>query len=551
MIAEILSSSLFIPWVCQKILLWIQAQWTIASFHLNSWTQQHRRILSIFQFLDIPSMVSWEWWTQSTTVYMKISAKHALFYIGSTEYNVFHREQTRVRKYRQLETDRLAYFEPALKLWHHFQDFHEFAIFPVKHCDVHQLQSEESSLQYVLRPEYNSPWINPRLKKARVGKQLYGPTAANPYIHSSAKWVRRYRVRPTQLQSDLMVTRFQFVSQRFKLLYLLGSDSLLKFETSKFLRSNQVDTWFCFALFRYAKHIAEPFRTRAKSQRKLILQFRHSDAPPNNIPIRLRVVNDEMAFNVRKWLLGMTYQYRAQFPPLHKVRAPLVFVKGRTLGTFCYNFRQKLKFWHPDQQPTCSCSRFPQVVQQQQRHTTHISCMASEAGKETPFQANMNDELAPSKKKFLTHNTVEFEKFLQRWKLPSNLMQYWQAMLIQEFEELLRQESSTSTWTVAMIYRTCSSLSCHVTSPADHFPSTLTLHCPAQWHELLKKTFLDTKIFRQCVQPSNQVLKNIQYSLPEWIKNTYSWGLDFKNSRLSTGSFYPNLHDSGKRPGRL
>ena len=138
----------------------------------------------------------------------------------------------------------------------------------------------------------------------------------------------------------------------------------------------------------------------AKSQLKLILQFRHSDAPPNNIPIRLWVVNDEMAFNVRKWLLGMTYQYRAQFPPLHKVRAPLVFVKGRTLGTFCYNFRQKLKFWHPDQQPTCSCSRFPQVVQQQQRHTTHISCMASEAGKETLFQANMNDELAPSKKKF-------------------------------------------------------------------------------------------------------------------------------------------------------
>ena len=141
------------------------------------------------------------------------------------------------------------------------------------------------------------------IEKARVGKQLYGPTAANPYIHSSAKWVRRYRVRPTQLRSDLMVTRFQFVSQRFKLLYLLGSDSLLKFETSKFLRSNQVDTWFCFALFRYAKHIAEPFRTRAKSQLKLILQFRHSDAPPNNIPIRLWVVNDEMAFNVRKWLV--------------------------------------------------------------------------------------------------------------------------------------------------------------------------------------------------------------------------------------------------------
>ena len=51
------------------------------------------------------------------------------------------------------------------------------------------------------------------------------------------------------------------------------------------------------------------------------------------------------------------------------------------------------------------------MIQHRQRHTTHISCLASEAGKEALFQANMNDEFAPSQKQFLTHNTVEFEKF--------------------------------------------------------------------------------------------------------------------------------------------
>ena len=130
-------------------------------------------------------------------------------------------------------------------------------------------------------------------------------------------------------------------------------------------------------------------------------------------------------------------------------------------------------------------------------------------------------------------------------------MQYWQAMLIQEFETSLRQEFSTSTWTAAMIHRKCSSFSCHVTSPADYFPSTLTLHCPVQWHELLTRTFLDTEIFRRCVQPSNQVLKNIQHSLPEWIKTTYSWGLDFQNvhftqtfTTVAKGSAYSHLQQS-------
>ena len=48
---------------------------------------------------------------------------------------------------------------------------------------------------FLLRPEYNWLWINPRLKNARSGKQIYGPTAVNPQIHSSAKVVQRYRVR--------------------------------------------------------------------------------------------------------------------------------------------------------------------------------------------------------------------------------------------------------------------------------------------------------------------------------------------------------------------
>ena len=39
-------------------------------------------------------------------------------YIGSTENSVFLREQSRTRKYRQHALQQLAFFEPAIKLWH-------------------------------------------------------------------------------------------------------------------------------------------------------------------------------------------------------------------------------------------------------------------------------------------------------------------------------------------------------------------------------------------------------------------------------------------------
>ena len=73
-----------------------------------------------------------------------------------------------------------------------------------------------------------------------------------------------------------------------------------------------------------------------------------------------------------------------------------------------------------------------------------------------------------------------------------------------------------------------------VTSPADHFPHSLCIHCPCQWHELLIRTFLDENVFTPCKATPVQTVQQIRNSVPEWIFRHYAWGLDF-SAKLSTG----------------
>ena len=69
-------------------------------------------------------------------------------------------------------------------------------------------------------------------------------------------------------------------------LYRLGSDSVQKFEERR-LRSHLVPVQAIYLRCRLVAIIDEPFRTRAISQLRLILEFRKGHHPPTNVPLRL------------------------------------------------------------------------------------------------------------------------------------------------------------------------------------------------------------------------------------------------------------------------
>ena len=367
---------------------------------LLAFNQTQRRILSIFRFLHLPQYWTCEWWSQTNVVYMRL---HWIgeFYIGSMETTVFLREQSRTRKYKQHVSQQLAFFEPAIKLWCKRDNFYQFCFFPLRsQCgDAEHRLSLEQALQQTLRPIYNWPWINPLLKRWRIGKTRFGFTSVKPTVAFGRRLVRRYKKRTRAQYCSLFEQQFDNHLRIFRLLYMLGSDTLMKFECSKLLRSSQADHDYIFLLCRLSRNLTEPFRSRAQQQLKLILQFRNSEFPPANVPVQLLILDDEMESQMRSWLKGFIVHHQVNFPPFHKPKVPFVSTKGRTLGSYLFNFRLHLRWWHPTDRPTCRCHLLPKTSISE---TPHVSIFAADiSGICSVYTAHMEDQVSPSWNKFV------------------------------------------------------------------------------------------------------------------------------------------------------
>jgi hypothetical protein len=210
--------------------------------------------------------------------------------------------------------------------------------------------------------------------------------------------------------------------------------------------------------------------------------------------MKLIILNDAMELQMRTWLQGFPLDHEENFPPFHKAQAPFVAVKGRSLGSVLFNFCQHLWWWSISDTVPCICFEFPVHIQFTRRHTAHITAFAHECfstGDFAQLQAHMQDEVSLLWRGFLHHNTVSFKPFLKHWKLPLSLMQNWQHFLTTIWHDA--SQSARNRWTTEKAVHLKRKLSKFVCSPADHFPYTLTLHCPQQWRELLRRTFLDDR----------------------------------------------------------
>ena len=89
--------------------------------------------------------------------------------------------------------------------------------------------------------------------------------------------------------------------------------------------------------------IDEPFRTRAISQLRLILEFRKGHYPPTNVPLRLPPLAHDLAGEVQCLLRFLVQRERVNFPPLHLPSVKMVEIKGRPWSKSVWKFQDFLK----------------------------------------------------------------------------------------------------------------------------------------------------------------------------------------------------------------
>ena len=202
---------------------------------------------------------------QSDAVYIRfthISYMQPKFYIGSAAHGVLHREHSRFRKYLQLKNDRLVQAELALRYCRDHDNLFVWCPLPL-FTGRNDFRAMELALIQEWQLRLNFPFIcqfyHPRkglLKKPQMNM--------NAQFGLATLWRRaRHRFTPQVVKDILLSDRFQNRLTMWKLIHSLGSNTLSRFETTRFLRSNEGGLTMCYALRRLAQNIQEPYRSLA------------------------------------------------------------------------------------------------------------------------------------------------------------------------------------------------------------------------------------------------------------------------------------------------
>ena len=207
------------------------------------------------------------------------------WYIGSTIHSPLYREQSRIRKYSQLERGIDAFYEPALRIWHARKNFYQYFICPLRHI-AHQreLRSYELEMIKSFRPKLNHPHCNPILKKLRIHVQQYTlPSTTLGLLGNTA--IQKYYNNSIPNDQCTLTVLHSRPADLYNILYQLGSNTRAKFEVAKILRSGQTSLALLYLLHRYCGQLDEPHRAQATTLVTKAIQFQGGHPPPANIPI--------------------------------------------------------------------------------------------------------------------------------------------------------------------------------------------------------------------------------------------------------------------------
>ena len=469
----------------------------------------------------------WSHYNFQGVVYVRAHCGRQPWYVGCTTLSLHEREQSRVRKFRQLQNDRLAFYEPALRWWKATGTFYEYIVMPValRECEV---RSSELSLQLLYHPKLNWPWISPLLKKLGLRAPTYTLNVTHAGVIGSQLQRRFSRLMRKRLSCGTMF-RLRDQEAVLRLLHNLGSEGIAKFHVSRLLRSSSTSLHLLYYLARMTQHMSEPWRARAISQLRLILEFRGGTLPVANKVLRLLPVQPAFIAVAQAWLKAFCIQHRVLFPPLHVPRSPICEIRCMSLERALFNFHSFLRTWAPDFEPECVCRPFRERVPHSaiSKATGHVCGFGSDIWPSEQLSwAHLQDSIWPTWRNFFSHNSLQFSAWLQHWKLPCRLIHYWNQFLHERWKQHVASVDTADRcfWAFHEICKFQNLTDGWIRGPADHFPHCLAIVCPSHYHWLLHRTFLDVEVFRQLYEGPMTILSRLPQFVPRQLVRQYSWG---------------------------
>ena len=229
------------------------------------------------------------------------------FYVGSTTVSVQKRQDSRLRKLRQLLDFKPVHAELML----HWQVSHGclgslIAIrwLPWAHL-YRQIRTLESTLIQKWNPTLNYPFIlKKRITKLGPDYSRSVRQIASSYSAPGNRLHRKLRARLHKMGAlSLYSSEKQEVHSSWMILTTLAEKSLASFNMQRSLRSCSYSVPHIYALLRLSNNLEEPPKSLVQSILSRILAFKGGLAPPKARPIKIPLLSHNDFRNAtKKWL---------------------------------------------------------------------------------------------------------------------------------------------------------------------------------------------------------------------------------------------------------
>ena len=260
-------------------------------------------------------------------------------YVGSTAVGVTAREHNRRAKLKQVLKGQFVQLEPAVHFWAAKGNYSKFTII-VLHTfsDYRSAWIREHALIGLWQPRLNHPFVHRFLVKRAAGHKVVKRRniSGRPPPNFRRLFLRlRRRSTTVQQHSNSLIDK----ERAFAVLFDLAQDDIKSFEACKLIRSKKLIDSEVYTLWRIARTLEQPMKSKLLRAVCSALKFRNCSVPPGQTSLGLPfLAHHSFSTNVQVGLRQT--QYKHWLIPLHLPSSRIVQLAQPSTQKLAYNFKQ-------------------------------------------------------------------------------------------------------------------------------------------------------------------------------------------------------------------
>ena len=465
------------------------------------------------------------------------------FYVGSTSSFVLDREHSRYRKFLQVQQNKFALAEVALRFWCRFDNFWMWSVFPI-YTNKSNFWALGQALIQLWQPRLNTPFIYQffNCRKGLISRTKFSSSRQFGFYSLWRKL--RWKSTSTQVRRALCSPLFARRVQLWQIIQDLGSNSVKRFHMEKRLRSNEIGPNGCYFIRRLANNLGEPQRSYAINAIDRALTFWKAKRVRKPVPLRAPwLLAPHWTRQLRQLLTNHVHGTTHYNTTLQTPSTGIVFTKFPSVMDSLCNHKEAATRWADGETPKCACSAFrPHSLSSHQPDQHQVLDGDNLRFADAPFTSiatgSLQNKIFPPSREIYTSLRSAVQTWTTKNSLPSlpkvHLDELWQRSIHSHHISLHHHITHKDITRFKQLFPEA------IFHNEDKRATSLRIYCPVIYFQCLTKTFADPLVFRKLEDSPNYIIEKTIAEITKQFGRSYPWA-------LGSGRDLPNAYVLPKR----